>query len=45
MEYLTQMDEELANEMGDGITYRKKSPFRQHFDSILKKCNCNVKYL
>ena len=36
MEYITQMDEELPNEMGDGLTYRKKSPFGQHFDSILK---------
>ena len=45
MEYITQMDEELPKEMGDGLTYRKKSPFGQHFDSILKKCSCNVTYL
>ena len=26
MEYITQMDEELPNEMGDGLTYRKNPP-------------------
>ena len=31
--------------MGDGITYRKKSPFGQHYDSILNKCYSNVKSL
>ena len=45
LEYITQMDEELPKEMGDGITYRKKSPFGQHYDSILNKCYCNVKSL
>ena len=45
LEYITQMDEELPNEMGNGITYRKKSPFGQHYDSILNKCYCNVKSL
>ena len=27
MEYLSEIDEELPNEIGDSITYRKESPF------------------
>ena len=45
MEYLSEIDEELPNEMGDSITYRKKSPFGKHFDTILKKCNSFVQNL
>ena len=37
MDYLSEIDEELSNELGDSMTYRNKSPFGRHFDSILQK--------
>ena len=45
LEYIPQMDEKLPNEMGDSISYRKKSPFGQHYDSILNKCYCTIQSL
>ena len=45
IEYLTEIDEELPNEMGDSISYRRKSPFGKHFDSMLKKCKRYVQKL
>ena len=45
IEYLTEIDEELPNEMGDSISYRRKFPFGKHFDSILKKCKRYVQKL
>ena len=45
LEYIPQMDEELPNEMGDSISYRKKSHFGQHYDSILNKCYCTIQSL
>ena len=45
IEYLTEIDEEMPNEMGDSISYRRKFPFGKHFDSILKKCKRYVQKL
>ena len=45
MDYLSEIDEELSNELGDSMTYRNKSPFGRHFDSILQKSNSFVQNL
>ena len=45
MDYLAEIDEELSNELGDSMTYRNKSPFGRHFDSILQKSNSFVQNL
>ena len=39
-----ELEEELPNEMGDSISYRRKSPFGMHFNSILK-ISCYVQNL
>ena len=35
IEYLAELDEELPNELGDGLTYKSKSPYGRHFENIL----------
>ena len=45
MDYLSEIDEELSNELGDCMTYRNKSPFGKHFDSILQKSKSFVQDL
>ena len=45
MDYLSEIDEELYNELGDSMTYKNKSPFGRHFDSILQKSNSFVQDL
>ena len=45
MDYLSEIDEELHNELGDSMTYKNKSPFGRHFDSILQKSNSFVQDL
>ena len=41
--YLTEIDEELSNELGDSLTYRKKYSFGKHYDTILQKSNSFVR--
>ena len=38
LEYLPELDEELPNSLGDGNTYRTRSPFGIHFQSELQNC-------
>ena len=38
LEYLPELDEELPNSLGDGKTYRTRSPFGIHFQSELQNC-------
>ena len=45
VDYLSEIDEELSNELRDSMTYRNKSPFGRHFDSILQKSNSFVQNL
>ena len=35
IEYLAELDEELPKELGDGLTYKSKSPYGRHFENIL----------
>ena len=37
LEYLPELDEELPNSLGDGNTYRTRSPFGIHFQSVISK--------
>ncbi|KAI6648351.1 hypothetical protein LOD99_12160 [Oopsacas minuta] len=34
---ISEIDEELSNELGDSMTYRKMSPFGRHYDAIRQK--------
>ena len=38
LEYLPELDEEFPNSLGDGNTYRTRSPFGIHFQSELQNC-------
>ena len=42
IDYLSELDEKLPNELGDSLTYKSKSPFGRHFENILKTCQTLV---
>ena len=42
IEYLDELDEEIPNILGDGMTYRERSPFGKHFHQIFNKCKVLV---
>ena len=37
IDYLTELDEELPNDLGDSITYKASSTYGRHFESALNK--------
>ena len=38
VDYIDDLDEELHNDLGDGSTYKNRSPFGKHFTNSLTRC-------
>ena len=42
IDYLTELEEELPNDLADSITYKSSSPYGRHFESVLNKSKKSV---